>query len=90
MLAGSRYHKAACQLLRSRPTPSFLTLLLQLPYPGVAGWLAGVACRLDGRHVVFGEVIEGMEVVRKIESTPTGPMDKPRAAVKIASSGELE
>jgi hypothetical protein len=54
------------------------------------GWLAGVACRLDGRHVVFGEVIEGMEVVRKIESTPTGPMDKPRAAVKIASSGELE
>ena len=49
-----------------------------------------MACRLDGRHVVFGEVIEGMEVVRKIESTPTGPMDKPRAAVKIASSGELE
>lgn len=44
---------------------------------------------LDGRHVVFGEVVEGFEVVQKIEATPTGPMDKPRAPVKIADCGEL-
>jgi peptidyl-prolyl cis-trans isomerase B (cyclophilin B) len=45
--------------------------------------------RLDGRHVVFGEVTEGFEVVKAIEATPTGPMDKPRSAVKIADCGEL-
>jgi len=32
---------------------------------------------LDGRHTIFGEVIEGYEVVQNIESTPTGPRDRP-------------
>ncbi|VDP12526.1 unnamed protein product [Heligmosomoides polygyrus] len=44
---------------------------------------------LDGRHVVFGKVIEGMSVVRKIENTPTNPGDRPKEEVVISDSGEL-
>lgn len=45
---------------------------------------------LDGKHVVFGEVLEGYNIVEQIENTKTGPGDKPAEAVKIAKSGELE
>ena len=31
----------------------------------------------------------GMDIVKKIESTPTGPMDRPRSAVIIKDCGEL-
>jgi peptidyl-prolyl cis-trans isomerase B (cyclophilin B) len=49
-------------------------------------------CRwLDGRHVVFGEVLEGYEFIETIENAPTSkPGDKPVKEVKIAKSGELE
>ncbi|KAI1636908.1 peptidyl-prolyl cis-trans isomerase B [Biscogniauxia mediterranea] len=45
---------------------------------------------LDGRHVVFGEVLEGMDIVTKIENVKTLAGDKPEQQVKIAKSGELE
>jgi peptidyl-prolyl cis-trans isomerase B (cyclophilin B) len=45
---------------------------------------------LDGRHVVFGEVLEGYDVVEKIERTKTQPGDRPAETIKIAKSGELE
>jgi len=44
---------------------------------------------LDGRHVVFGKVLKGMAVVRKIEQNPTAGQDKPRKDVVIADCGTL-
>jgi len=49
-----------------------------------------IRSHLDGRHVVFGEVLEGYEVVEKVENAKTGRNDKPEKTVKIAKSGELE
>ncbi|KAK5132261.1 Peptidyl-prolyl cis-trans isomerase B [Meristemomyces frigidus] len=45
---------------------------------------------LDGRHVVFGEVIEGYDVVEKVENFPKNAGDKPAKTIKIVKSGELE
>ncbi|KAG0266235.1 Peptidyl-prolyl cis-trans isomerase B [Mortierella polycephala] len=44
---------------------------------------------LDNRHVVFGEVIDGLDIVKQIENTETDSGDRPRSAVKITKSGEL-
>jgi len=44
---------------------------------------------LDGKHVVFGKVLEGMDIVKGIENGKMGAQDKPVQEVKIADCGQL-
>ncbi|HMJ34557.1 MAG TPA: peptidylprolyl isomerase [Baekduia sp.] len=43
-----------------------------------AGWL-------DGKHTVFGQITEGMDVIDTIEGKPTDARDKPTDDVRIES-----
>lgn len=45
--------------------------------------------RLDGEHVVFGKVIQGMDTVFAIEGGAGTYSGKPRKKVVIADSGEI-
>ena len=40
---------------------------------------------LDGNHTVFGEIIEGMDVVNAISTAPRDMRDKPKEAITIKS-----
>lgn len=44
---------------------------------------------MDYRNVVFGQVVDGMDVVRAIEKVPVDPEEAPRVPVVITASGEL-
>lgn len=45
---------------------------------------------LDGKHVVFGEVVGGMDIVRQIENAEKGESDKPKQDIIIENCGELD
>ncbi len=44
---------------------------------------------LDKKHVVFGRVLDGLLVVRKIENVPTGANNKPKIPVTIVECGQM-
>ncbi|XP_059476681.1 peptidyl-prolyl cis-trans isomerase H [Neocloeon triangulifer] len=44
---------------------------------------------LDGKHVVFGKVIDGLLVMRKVENVPIGPNNKPKIPVTITQCGQM-
>lgn len=43
---------------------------------------------LDGKHVVFGQIVDGMDVVREMEKYGTDS-GKPKEKVVIADCGQL-
>lgn len=45
---------------------------------------------LDGKHVVFGSVVEGMDVVKAMEAVRTDANDMPLKRVVIEDCGELK
>lgn len=50
----------------------------------------GGAPHLDGAYTVFGQVLEGMEAVEKIEGTKTGKADRPVENVRILKMSVIE
>ncbi|MEA2218415.1 MAG: peptidyl-prolyl cis-trans isomerase [Solirubrobacteraceae bacterium] len=40
---------------------------------------------LDGKHTVFGQVVEGEDVVDRLNAVPTGGADRPKTPVYISS-----
>jgi len=60
--------------------------------PGTNGsqfFITTVACSwLDGKHVVFGKVIEGMDIVQKMEACGT-QSGKPNKKITIDNCGQL-
>jgi peptidyl-prolyl cis-trans isomerase B (cyclophilin B) len=45
---------------------------------------------LDGKHVVFGKVLEGMDIVKRVEGTKTDSRDKPAKDIVISDCGVIE
>lgn len=61
--------------------------------PGTNGCQFFITCAkcefLDGKHVVFGKVVDGLLIVRKIENVPVGANSRPKLPVTVSQCGEM-
>jgi cyclophilin family peptidyl-prolyl cis-trans isomerase len=62
-----------------RPNSGGSQFFINLVHNAYLDWFTPGA----SKHPVFGKVIEGMDVVRKIEATPTDGRDRPTTPVKV-------
>jgi len=87
---GEKFEDEAFEVNHTKP---FL-LSMANAGPGTNGSQFFITCKetphLDGKHVVFGEVIGGKSVVRAIENQPTSQGDVPLEPCVIATSGQLD
>ena len=44
---------------------------------------------LDGKHVIFGEVMKGMEIIKQIESMPVNDNDEPLTPIIVRECGMI-
>jgi cyclophilin family peptidyl-prolyl cis-trans isomerase len=62
-----------------RPNSGGSQFFINTVHNAYLDWFSGGA----SRHPVFGKVVEGTEVVKKIETTPTAAGDRPRTPVQV-------
>ena len=74
-------------------TPLYFDWLIDWLFQDTNGCQFFLTCTkgdfLDNKHVVFGRVIDGMLVVRKIENAPVGPNNKPKVDISISQCGQM-
>uniref|UniRef100_A0A2I3SXP2 Peptidyl-prolyl cis-trans isomerase n=1 Tax=Pan troglodytes TaxID=9598 RepID=A0A2I3SXP2_PANTR len=73
------------------PAPVLLSMVNSSPSTnGCQFFITRSKCNgLDGKHVVFGKIIDGLLLIRKIENVPTGTNNKAKVHVVISRCGEM-